>query len=85
MVKGMEGHFATAFHEAGGQHAMAYSGLIRFIAIALVILAVLWSIAHFMDAEAKASEIFLEALGSRVVRLFIGLSVFICLLTVKGG
>lgn len=77
--------FVTAFNAAGGQEALAYSGLIRFMAIMFVILAILWAIAHFMSSEAKASEFFMEVLGSRLIRLFLGLTLFISLLMTKGN
>jgi hypothetical protein len=85
MTKTTPSDFVTAFNEAGGPHALAYSGLIRFVAIMLVILSVLWAIAHFMGMEAKASEFFMEALGSRLVRLFFGLTLFISLLMTRGS
>lgn len=77
--------FAKAFHAAGGVHALSYSGFIRFIAIMCVILGVLWSLVHFMGEEAKSSEVFLVSLGSRAVRLVIGLTLFISLLITKGS
>ena len=85
MKEQMAGDFATAFNEAGGQQALAYNGLIRFVALMCVILAILWSIVHFMSDEAKASEIYLVILGSRTIRLLIGLTLFIGLLTTKGS
>lgn len=77
--------FARAFKEAGGQEALAYSGLIRFVALMCVILAILWSIVHFMSENAKGSELFLVTLGSRTIRLLIGLSLFIGFLMTKGS
>ena len=85
MTKQKAADFVSAFNEAGGQQALTYSGLIRFVAIMLVILALLWTIVHFMGVEAKASEFFMEALGSRLVRLFLGLTLFIGLLMTKGS
>ncbi|HAT9067958.1 TPA: hypothetical protein JBC15_12450 [Legionella pneumophila subsp. pneumophila] len=85
MREQLAGDFAKAFNEAGGQQALTYSGLIRFVALMCVILAILWSIVHFMSEEAKASEVFMVALGSRTVRLLIGLTLFIGLLTTKGS
>ncbi len=74
-------NFARAFQEAGGLSALSYSNFIRFLAVMLVIVAVLWSINHFLDSNAKASESFMVQLGSRVVRLVIGLTFFILFLT----
>ncbi len=73
--------FATAFREAGGQSVLAYSDLIRFIALMFVILAVIWSIHHFLSVEAKESDGFMGRLGSRAIRLSIGLMLFIIFLT----
>ena len=73
--------FATAFREAGGQSALAYCDLIRFIAVMFVILAVMWSVHHFLSAEAKESDGFMARLGSRGIRLAIGLMLFIIFLT----
>jgi hypothetical protein len=77
--------FAKAFLDAGGQSALDYSGLIRFVALMCVILAILWSLVRFMGEDAKAHELFLVALGSRTIRLLIGLTLFIALLTTKGS
>ncbi len=76
--------FAEAFTTAGGMEAFSYSNFIRFAAIAFVILGVMWTLVHFMGEEAKASELFLVRLGGRVVRLVIGLTLFISLLVTKG-
>ena len=73
--------FANAFHEAGGQTVHQYCDFIRFIAVMLVILAVMWSIHHFLSAEAKESDGFMVRLGSRTIRLAIGLMLFIIFLT----
>lgn len=73
--------FAHAFQEAGGQVAHQYGDFIRFIAVMLVILAILWSIHHFLSAEAKESDGFMVRLGSRTVRLAIALTLFIVFLT----
>lgn len=73
--------FTQAFHEAGGYTALQYCDLIRFIAVMLVILAVMWSIHHFLSSEAKESDGFMVRLGSRTVRLAIALMLFILFLT----
>ena len=73
--------FANAFREAGVQTAHQYSDFIRFIAIMFVILAMLWASHHFLSSEAKESDGFMARLGSRVVRLAIGLMLFIIFLT----
>ncbi|GAN26139.1 TPA: hypothetical protein ACT96X_000026 [Legionella pneumophila] len=76
--------FATSFKQASNNiSAQVFSGSIRFIAIALVILAVMWSINHMMDAEAKQQHGYLLRLGSRLIRLVIGLMIFILVLFVK--
>ena len=77
--------FSRAFNEAGGAQALSYSGFIRFVALMCLILAILWSVVHFMSEEARASEEFLMLLGSRTIRLLIGLTLFIGLLTTKGS
>lgn len=78
--------FATSFSQATGTiSAASYSGLIRFIAILMVIIAVMWSINHFMGAEEREQEGFLNRLGSRLIRIIIGLCLFILILIVKGN
>lgn len=78
--------FATSFSQATGSiSAGSYSGLIRFVAIAMVIIAVMWSINHFMGAEEREQDGFLTRLGSRLIRIIIGLCLFILILIVKGN
>ena len=78
--------FATSFSQATGTiSAASYSGLIRFVAILVVIIAVMWSINHFMGAEEREQEGFLNRLGSRLIRIIIGLCLFILILIVKGN
>jgi len=74
--------FATAFYEAGGFRANQYCDLIRFIAVMFVVLAVMWSIHHFLSSEAKEQDGFMVRLGTRTVRLAIGLMLFIIFLTI---
>lgn len=77
--------FAASFQQASqGVSVSVFSSSIRFIAIALVILAVMWSVNHFMGSEEKEQDGFLVRLGSRLIRLVIGLMVFILLLFVRG-
>ncbi|HAT4451865.1 TPA: hypothetical protein JBG56_01340 [Legionella pneumophila] len=76
--------FATSFKQASNNiSAQVFSGSIRFIAIALVILAVMWSVNHMMDAEEKQQHGYLLRLGSRLIRLVIGLMIFILVLFIK--
>ncbi|MFO8827578.1 hypothetical protein SC657_08510 [Legionella pneumophila] len=76
--------FATTFKQASNNiSAHVFSSCIRFIAIALVILAVMWSVNHMMGAEEKQQQGYLLRLGSRLVRLVIGLMLFILVLFVK--
>lgn len=76
--------FATSFQQASGNiSASTYSDLIRFVAILLVVIAVMWSINHFMGADEREQEGYLIRLGSRLIRLIIGLSLFILFLIVK--
>ncbi|WP_133130231.1 hypothetical protein [Legionella yabuuchiae] len=77
--------FATSFQQSSqGISVSVFSNSIRFIAITLVILAVMWSVNHFMSLDEKEQDGFLNRLGSRLIRLVIGLMVFILLLTVRG-
>lgn len=76
--------FAHAFYDAGGQKAMVYCDFIRFIAVMSVLLGVMWALHHFLSSEAKESEGFMYRLGSRMVRLSIGLTLFILFLTTSG-
>lgn len=77
--------FANSFRQASNNiSASVYSSSIRFIAISLVILGVMWSINHFMSSEEKEQDGFLVRLGSRLIRLVIGLIAFILLIFVRG-
>ncbi|VEG92560.1 hypothetical protein [Legionella spiritensis] len=77
--------FAASFQQSSqGIAVSVFSGSIRFIAISMVILAVMWSVNHFMGSEEKEKDGFLNRLGSRLIRLVIGLMVFILLLYVRG-
>lgn len=77
--------FAASFQQSSqGVSVSVFSGSIRFIAISIVVLAVMWSINHFMGSEEKEQDGFLVRLGSRLIRLVIGLMVFILLLYVRG-
>ena len=85
MAQQITADFARAFNEAGGQQALSYNGFIRFVALMCVIIAILWSIVHFMSEDAKSSELFLVSLGSRTIRMLIGLTLFIGFLMTKGS
>lgn len=76
--------FSTTFKQASNNiSAHVFCSSIRFLAIAMVILAVMWSVNHFMDAEEKDYNGYLIRLGSRLIRLVIGLTLFILILFVK--
>lgn len=78
--------FATSFSQAaGGVSVRTYSSSIRFVAIILVIIAVMWSINHFMGSEEREQEGFLIRMGSRLIRIVIGFCLFILCLIVKGN
>lgn len=78
--------FAASFKQAAGDTAAsAYSGCIRFIAIMLVIIAVMWCINHFMGHTEKEQEGFLILLGSRLIRIVLGFCLFILILIVNGS
>lgn len=75
-------HFSISFREASGNiNASVFSGCIRVMAIVLVILAVMWSINHFLGQEERCHDTYLINLGSRITKLVIGLMLFILLLT----
>lgn len=77
--------FKQSFFEANSNiSAHVYSSSIRFIAIILVILAVMWSVNHFLTTEEKEAEGFLTRLGSRLTRLIIGMCLFMLILIAKG-
>ncbi len=77
--------FAASFQQSSqGIPVSVFSSSIRFIAISIVILAVMWSVNHFMGSEEKEKDGFLVRLGSRLIRLVLGLMVFILLLYVRG-
>jgi len=77
--------FVISFNQANNNITAAiFSNSIRFIAIMLVILAVMWSINHFLSSDEKECDGFVTRLGSRIVRLVIGLTLFMLLLIVKG-
>lgn len=78
-------YFKTSFYEASGHvHASVFSSTIRWLAVVLLVLSVMWSINHFLDAEARAHESYLVDFGARLVKLVIGLMLFILLLTTQG-
>ncbi|HAT1956934.1 TPA: hypothetical protein JA976_06715 [Legionella pneumophila] len=78
--------FAASFKQAAGDTAASsYSGCIRFVAIMLVIIAVMWCINHFMGHTEKEQEGFLILLGSRLIRIVLGFCLFILILIVKGS
>ena len=79
-------NFARSFSQAaGGISVKTYSSSIRFVAIMLVIIAMMWSINHFMGSEEREQEGFLLRMGSRLIRIVIGVCVFIIFLIVKGS
>ncbi len=76
--------FAASFKQAAGNTAAsAYSGCIRFIAIMLVIIGIIWCINQFMGNTEKDQEGFLILLGSRLIRIVLGFCLFILILIVK--
>ena len=78
--------FAESFRQAtDGMTASVFSGSVRFIAMMLVIIGMMWCINHFMSVEEKGHDSFLIRLGSRLVRLTVGLCLFILMLMVKGN
>lgn len=78
--------FALSFKQATGDTAASvYSACIRFIAIMLVIIAVIWCINYFMGNTEKEQEGFLVVLGSRLIRIVLGFCFFILILIVKGS
>ncbi|PJE14672.1 hypothetical protein [Legionella sp.] len=78
--------FATSFKQAAGNTAAGtFSSCIRFVAIMMVIIAIMWSINHFMGKEEKEQDGFLIRLGSRLIRIVLGLCLFILILIVKGN
>ncbi|MBA2711538.1 MAG: hypothetical protein H0U57_13230 [Tatlockia sp.] len=82
----MAKNFAIYFKQAAGNTAaVTFSSCIRFVAIMMVIIAVIWSINHFMGNAQREQDSFLLLLGSRLVRLVIGLCLFILILIVKGN
>lgn len=79
-------NFAASFSQAaGGISVKTYSSSIRFVAIMLVVIAVMWSINHFMGSEEREQEGFLIRMGSRLIRIVIGFCLFILCLIVKGN
>lgn len=78
--------FAASFKQAAGNTAASvFSSCIRFVAIMLVIIALMWCINHFMDYREKEQESFLILLGSRLIRIVLGFCLFILILIVKGN
>lgn len=77
--------FAASFKQgASNTGAYIFSETIRFIAIMMVILAVIWCTNHFMGSEEREQDSFLIHLGSRLIRLVLGFCLFILILIVKG-
>jgi hypothetical protein len=78
-------YFNVSFYEASGHLSTdLFSSTIRWLAIVLVILATMWSINHFMSMESRAHDTYLVDFGTRIVKLVIGLTFFILLLTTQG-
>ncbi|HGI8198511.1 TPA: hypothetical protein ACJT8D_002421 [Legionella pneumophila] len=78
--------FASSFKQAAGDAtASAFSGSIRFVAIMLVIIGLIWCINQFMGNTEKEQEGFLILLGSRLIRIVLGFCLFILILIVKGN
>ena len=77
--------FVSAFADACGHPALMVQNLIRFVAVALVIIGVIAALNHFMGEEAKASEHYMVLTISRIVKVLIGLTLFIALLTTTKG
>ena len=78
--------FAASFKQgAGDTAASTYSGFIRFTAIMLVIIALMWCVNQFMGQVEKEQEGFLILLGSRLIRIVLGFCLFILILIVKGS
>ncbi|HAT7033753.1 TPA: hypothetical protein JAN94_16075 [Legionella pneumophila] len=78
--------FASSFKQAAGDTtASAFSGSIRFVAIMLVIIGLIWCINQFMGNTEKEQEGFLIILGSRLIRIVLGFCLFILILIVKGN
>ena len=78
--------FATSFKQAAGDTAAStYSSSIRFVAIMLVIIGLIWCINLFMGNVEKEQEGFLILLGSRLIRIVLGFCLFILILIVKGN
>ncbi len=78
--------FAVSFKQAAGDTAAsAFSGSIRFVAIMLVIIGLIWCINQFMGNAEKEQEGFLILLGSRLIRIVLGFCLFILILIVKGN
>jgi hypothetical protein len=70
--------FAICFKQAAGDiAATTFSSSIRFIAMMMVIISVIWCINHFMGSAQREQDTFLLLLGSRLIRLVIGLCLFI--------
>jgi len=79
-------NFAASFKQAAGDtSAGAYSSCIRFIAIMMVIIAMIWCINNFMGNAEREQDGFLIILGSRLIRIALGLCLFILTLIVKGN
>lgn len=78
--------FAASFKQAAGDtQASAYSSFIRFTAIMLVIIALIWCVNQFMGNAEKEQDGFLILLGSRLIRIVLGFCIFIFILIVKGN
>ncbi|ASQ47021.1 hypothetical protein [Legionella clemsonensis] len=78
--------FASSFKQAAGDTTVsAFSGSIRFVAIMLVIIGLIWCINQFMGNTEKEQEGFLILLGSRLIRIVLGFCLFILILIVKGN
>ena len=77
--------FNKTFKEVCGYSTLNFQNLIRFIALTLLIIAVIAAINHFLN-EKMLVEQDLITVFARIIKAFIGLLLFIGLLmTIKGN
>lgn len=83
--KAIEQAFVSSFTQANNNispYVLANS--LRVLAVVLTILAVMWTIVHFMAMEERMHADFMTRLGGRLIKLITALSVFIIIIA-SGG
>lgn len=72
--------FEHAFNQASKVDAHSVANLVRFIGVSLLAAATALAMVHFLSGVAKENELFIPNLAVRIVKIVIGLSLFVLVL-----